>query len=489
MPTDRPNILFILSDDQGPWAMRCAGNGEIITPNLDALAAAGVRFENFFCTSPVCSPARASLLTGRMPSAHGIHDWLRSGNLAQRPGIPVFGSDDKAIEYLAGMTGYTDVLAANGYTCGISGKWHLGDSIHPQKGFAYWFVIPYGGSNYNDPPVIYEGRLWQEPGYLTDIITDGALRFLDSQASSAQPFYLSVHYTSPHSPWEKGQHPEKVTDLYRGCDFSTCPDGPPHPWQINSAPRGVGEKRIELLTGYFAAVTAMDANIGRILARLDALGLRRNTIVMFGGDNGMNMGHHGVWGKGNGTFPLNMYDTSVKVPFLVSWPGRIAPGRVCPHLLSQYDAMPTILDAAGVRYTAPDLLPGRSFAPYLLGQPYTQSDDVVVFDEYGPVRMIRDRRWKYVHRYPYGPNELFDLANDPNEETNLAAEPGQQTRIGELRARLEDWFLRHSNPELDGARHAVFGKGQIDRVGRLARGATSFAGDWWHIDAQGQRQA
>ncbi len=288
-----------------------------------------MRFDNFFCASPVCSPARASLLTGRMPSAHGIHDWLRRGNLPVQPGLPVFAGDDCAIEYLQGMRAYTETLAENGYRCGISGKWHLGDSLQPQKGFSYWNVFPYGGSNhYFNPVMIRDGQAQIVQGYLTDIITDGALRFLDEAGPGEQPFYLSVHYTAPHSPWEQGQHPTELTDLYADCPFETCPEEPCHPYQINSAPRGTGQKRRELLTGYYAAITGLDRGVGAILRRLEELGLRENTLVIFGGDNGMNMGHHGIWGKGNGTFPQNMYDTSVKVPFLMSWPGHLPQGVV-----------------------------------------------------------------------------------------------------------------------------------------------------------------
>ena len=125
----RPNVIVILSDDQGPWAAGCYGNPEIRTPNIDRLAATRMRFDRFFVATPVCSPSRATLLTGRIPSQHGVHDWLRGGNV-----------DPGAIRYLEGEVAYTDVLARHGYTCGLSGKWHLGDSLHPQHAFTDWFA-------------------------------------------------------------------------------------------------------------------------------------------------------------------------------------------------------------------------------------------------------------------------------------------------------------------------------------------------------------
>lgn len=498
----RPNILFILTDDQGAWALGCAGNPEIQTPNLDRLAAGGIRFDNFFCASPVCSPARASILTGRIPSQHGIHDWLYKGNLARAeaesraaPGDGVnrmggfFAGDDRAIEYLAGLRGYSDYLAESGYACGMVGKWHLGDSLRPQKGFSFWRVIPYGGSDYNHSAWIVDGELREDSGYITDTITAQALEFLDSRVGQSAPFYLSVHYTAPHSPWEAGQHPPELTGLYAGCPFETCPTSPElHPWQINSAPRGRGERRRELLTGYYAAISGVDRGVGRLLARLEDLGLRENTLVIFSGDNGMNMGHHGIWGKGNGTFPMNLYDTSIKVPFLMSQPGRLPAGWVDGHLLSHYDLFPTLLDYLEIPHREENL-PGTSFSPLLRGLGLPGRDHVVVFDEYGPVRCIRTREWKYIHRYPYGPHELYDLVNDPGEERNLAEDPARAGRAAEMRAGLEDWFLRYTDPALDGVREAVTGKGQIEQVGIAGAGRPAFDQGWYFIDADGKRRS
>ena len=489
MNPDRLNVVFVLTDDQGYWAMGCAGNDEVETPNLDRLATMGMRFDNFFCASPVCSPARASILTGRIPSQHGVHDWLRKGNMISTKTPGLGWGDDREIAYLKGLTGYTDVLAENGYVCGISGKWHLGDSIEPQKGFSYWHLFPYGGGDYHNAYIIRNGSIERDPRYLTDVITEGGLRFLDQQADSDAPFYLSVHYTAPHSPWHEGQHPESLVSRYEDCPFETCPIVPGgHLWQINSAPRGKGEKRRELLSGYYGAITGLDRGVGQILDRLESMGVMENTLILFTSDNGMNMGHHGIWGKGNGTFPQNMYDTSVKVPMLIASPGHLPEGVVVDALLSHYDIMPTLLDYLGFEVSDAETLPGRSFAGYLQGNPEPVRDEVVVFDEYGPVRMIRTQTWKYVHRYPYGPHELYHLADDPGETHNLIDNDAYHDRIVDMRARLRAWFAQYVDPDRDGTKEPVTGKGQVERVGSAGQGRRAFEDDWWYIDEDCNRR-
>ena len=457
MKQTHPNVLFILSDDQGVWSLGCYGNQEIHTPNLDRLAAQGMRFENFFCTSPVCSPARASILTGKMPSQHGIHDYLCGGN---------GGCGQEAIEYLREHRGYTDVLAENGYDCALSGKWHLGDGRRPQKGFSHWYAHQKGGGPYYNAPMFRNGQPVTEPGYITDVITDEALDYLQRR-DSGKPFYLSVHYTAPHSPWV-GCHPQQYLDLYADCPFNSCPQGEPHPWANVDVLPAYKDPRPNL-QGYFAAVTAMDANIGRLLDYLDEKGLAEDTLVCFMSDNGFNCGHHGIWGKGNGTYPLNLYDSSVKVPFLLRQPGRIAPGQVCTMALSAYDFMPTLLDYVGLAQPQDDSLPGRSFVPLLEGgiQP---GRPVVVYDEYGPARMIRTDDYKLIYRYPYGPHELYSLRDDPGECRNLVDDPAYQETATQLKRTLEQWFARYTDPRVDGVREPVLGGGQRDWAGSLGKG-------------------
>lgn len=454
---NRPNVLFILSDDQGAWAMRCAGNADIITPSLDAIAASGIRFTDFFCTSPVCSPARASLMTGEIPSRHGVHDWLRDGNMGA-----------KAIDYLEAFPLLTDPAARAGWRCALIGKWHLGASDQPREGYVEWFAHQSGMSPYYDAPMVEESKPVTVARYLTDELTDRALAFVSRENERDEPFWLNLNYTAPHYPWIDS-HPREYTDLYADCRFGSNPQGePPHPHSATGNPatdQGFLRPR-ESLIGYYAATTAMDAGIGRVLAHLDALRLTGSTLVIFMSDNGMNCGHHGIWGKGNGTRPQNMYDTSVKVPCLFSQPGRIAPS-VRHDLLSGYDLFPTLLDYLGVADPKAASRPGRSFRGTLEGEAPTaaQNDrDVVVYDEYGPVRMVRTREWKYVHRFPGGPHELYHLAGDPRERIDLIDDPASAPMRDALRGRLDAWFARYVDPPVDGAHAYITGCGQLDKV-------------------------
>lgn len=468
----RPNILFILSDDQGPWALGHAGNAEILTPNLDILADTGARLENFFCASPVCSPARATLLTGMVPSRHGVHDFL-AGHEAGSEGV----------DFLAGQPVFTDVLAENGYTLGHIGKWHLGASDKPRSCFDHWFALEGGSSDYHNATV-YRGTGAGMSGggvaarvtvtrYLTDAFAEEAMQFLEKRPRSADPFFLALNFTAPHKPWT-GQHPERFVRLYEDCAFLSCPQEDQHPWQAMKNGRAIaGEPETRsALIGYFAAVSAMDEAIGRVLGRLQDLGLTEDTLVLFSSDNGFNCGHHGFWGKGNGTLPLNLYDTSVKVPAIFSQPGRIPSGRILQDLLSAYDIAATLLDLAGLDPAGFEQGPGRSFADLLLGREVRdEQHPVVVFDEYGPARMIRTRDWKYVHRYPLGPHELYDLRNDPGERNNEVGNPTHTERIADLRRTMHSWFSRHAAAQLDGSFLPVSGGGQSGLVGEDPLGA------------------
>lgn len=487
MEYTRPNVILILTDDQGYWSLGCTGNKEIRTPNIDALARTGVRLDNFFCVSPVCSPARASLLTGRIPSQHGVLDWLRNGHGE--------AAADTPIEYLSGMTGYTDLLAQAGYTCGISGKWHMGATGYPQKSYSHWFVTLGGSGTYHDAEVYHGTQRIKTSGYLTDVITDDALDFIDACCDRASPFYLNLSYTAPHSP-HVDQHKDEYVRYYaENCTFSDVPQDPRSPGSIQM-PHDIAysltfaskEREYltlrDLLSGYYAAVQGVDDSVGRIVGKLQQRGILDNTVIIFTSDNGFNCGQHGIWGKGNCTMPLNLFDTSVKVPCIMNYPGHFQEGFVSDSLLSAYDFMPTLLELLGIENPEADKLPGRSFLPILLsGSTEEYHEAVTVFDEYGPNRMIRTKQWKYIHRYPYGPHELYDLEHDSREQFNLLQENrffhyGPKfiaQKQEEMKKMLDEWFIRYTDPAMDGRLEPVCGRGQLCRVGQAAEGKLTFS--------------
>lgn len=481
MQKKRPNIVFILSDDQGEWALHCSGTRALYTPNIDHLALEGARFNHFYCASPVCSPARASLLTGQLPSAHGVMDWLSGGNLrkadfeAQAKENPYghYQEETEPITFLEGKKTYTDYLFEAGYELALSGKWHLGNSLEPQHGFSKWFTIGQGGCHYYHPDLVEEGTIKVEHGtYVTEAFTDKALEFLDELAEGARegrPFYLGLHYTAPHDPWGEEHHPAKWIDHYKECDFREIPDEKDHP-DLQTGPVYGTAKRAENLTGYFAAISKMDEEIGRILRALDEKGLMEDTLIIFTSDNGMCMGHHGVWGKGNATAPFNLYEESVKVPFIISWKGHLPGGRVVYDMVSAYDLFPTILELCGIKEREEDrrLRPGKSFAGLLLeeqGKGERGERPVVIYSEYGPARMIRKGPCKYIQRLGEGEeDELYDLGKDPLERRSRIHDPEYQHKIKELRGLMDDWFEAYALPGAEKAARKVDGMGQKERL-------------------------
>ena len=453
----KPNIIFILSDDQGPWAVGYAGNDEVKTPNIDNLARMGISFTNCYCTSPVCSPARASLLTGTIPSNHGIHDWLKESEYPE-----------KGISYLAEQIGYTDYLNENGYVCGISGKWHLGNSILPQHGFSHWYVHQKGGGDYYHAPMIRNGQPTIEDGYITDLITDDSLAFMGKQIDHPNPFYAAIHYTAPHAPWIN-QHPKEYVQLYDDCLFETCPQETKHPWarfskDPNAIPESVLHDPKEHLKGYYGSISAMDDNIGRILKFVEHEGLVESTLICFMSDNGFSCGQHGFWGKGNGTYPLNMYESSVKVPALMCQPGRIPAGVVENSMVAQYDFMPTLLNYVKIPYED-EGKPGRDLGKLIQGKSEGIDDRAIIIHcEYGPVRMIRTNRWKFIQRYPDGPDELYDMEYDPKERCNLCNDPDKNETLESLKEQMNQWFDRYMSPGTDGKYLPVYGEGQLHKI-------------------------
>lgn len=443
MTSPQPNIVLFLTDDHGAWAAGCYGNREIHSPNLDRLAARGVRFANAYTPSPVCSPARACLMTGRTPSQVGIHDWLQEA-------IAEIGEHD----WLVDETTLPELLNRSGYRCGLSGKWHLGQSHKTPRGFDWCFGLPGWQGRHNGAYTYHlNGEQVEIAGNKSRLITDHALHFLE-ESKEDQPFFLNVGYIATHSPYADAEHEPDVVALYRDADFDEIPSYRPHPWHRNEGLAGGFRPSEEDLTsryrGYYAAVSEIDREVGRILDWLDERGLSENTLVIYTSDHGCALGHQGFWGKGNSTRPLNMYDVSLRVPLIASWPGRIPTGEVCDRHVDHYDTYQSILTASGERSSPSADEPGREWLSLIEGAANDWDD--TRFGEYGDLRMIRTPEAKLVLRYPHGPYDLFDLLDDGDESLNRAGWDEYRDLQEELSHKLEAWYTGFESAEKTGLR-------------------------------------
>ena len=431
--SQRPNIVLFLTDDHGAWALGCAGHPEIRTPNLDRLASGGVRFTDATTPCPVCSPARACLMTGRTPSQHGIHDWLGPEQSEER-------------DWLANEQTLPEFLHDAGYWTALSGKWHLGSPWTTPRGFDRCFSF---GSQY---PHIGNIRCHRDDerlelqGNRGDIITDEALAMLRDRPAD-KPFFLNVGYVATHSPYQEEAHDPAIVETYRDATFEGMPrDTPPHPWHKNEGLAGGDLHNQEAIKsrwrGYFAAVTQIDRDVGRLLDWLETEGLAENTLVVYTSDHGCALGHQGFWGKGNSTRPLNMYEVSLQVPLLARGPmPGWNDGLVRETSVDQYDLFQTLLHAADVKPPTGRDYPGDSFLDPAWQRPGPR------FGEYGDLRMIRTDRHKLVHQH-WNPaaSELFDLQEDPHERSPLDDPPLRDRLLAQLQA----WYAEHEDPAKSG---------------------------------------
>ena len=472
-PGERWNLIAIVTDDQAEWAVRCYGNDEIVTPNMDRLAREGARFTHAFSASGVCTPSRVAHLTGLFPIHVGLTDVpYRDPREGLPPGVPT----------------WPRVLQQNGYRTGLVGKWHLGRAPehHPTNfGLDYFFGF-LGGSNRPQNPILSrDGKTVEVKGYTPDIFVDDAMRFIERNRS--RPFALMLHFRAPHAP----HLPVPQADLkpYAGLD-ATVPMVDPAVARLDddqepADPEAIalhGKLLKEKMVTYYASVHSVDRNLGRLLQQLDDLDLTRKTIVVFTSDHGYMFGHRGMKGKGaaqpirnhtlaEDVFFVNMYDESFQVPLIIRWPGVVEGGSVIDELVSNVDFFPTFLGMLGIPVPEGLSLQGQDFSPLLRGEDVSWRD--VIFAEYTPqqigvvefIRMVRTKKWKLVRRYLNpGGNQLFDLENDPGEIHNLyyvdrtlwraAVEQGRsvehphQEIIAELQARMTEWQESTNDPAL-----------------------------------------
>ena len=440
----RPNILLFVTDDHGQWLQGCYGNSEVHTPNLDRLARRGVRMTNACTPSPVCSPARASLFTGRFPSQHGIHDWIEESTRAY------------ASPWLEGQTLISELLKEAGYHTGLVGKWHCGFEREPRPGFDRWFsywVNQYphrGDQQFSD-----QGRQVTETGQQSPLLTRRAIDFLAehraTEGRNGAPFFLVVGYVDTHGPHKDA--PDDLVAQYADATFRDIPREDVAPCHgkpgatVNKDPDIENAKRRE----YYAAASSIDREVGRLIADLEAHGDLDHTLVVYTGDHGLNAGHHGVWEKGNITVPQNFLDESIRVACTVSWPaGGVIQGITSDAPVNHCDLHATLLDAAGVT-VAPDRAarinsPGRSYLRQLRGESVSDWRDAQIC-EYGNARMIRTNDYKLILRYPFDgvtdPHELYDLRADPRETVNRFGDASLATVTADLTDRLNAFFRQY----------------------------------------------
>ena len=436
-PASRPNIVFILCDDLRPDALGCYGAKHVKTPHIDALAARGVRFQNAFCTTSLCSPSRASLLTGLYAHRHGVRD-----NFTELP------------EKLPHWPGQ---LRSEGYATAYIGKWHMGENNDaPRPGFD-WFVTHKGQGKYFDTEWNVNGLRRETPqGYYTHVVTDYAIDWLKQQRG--KPWVACIGQKAPHSfyfPEEKYKHTfDDVRVPYPASAF-TLEDkpawirqrlrtwhgiyGPLFEWRKNfSDDRPEAVKDFEnMVRAYWGTVLSVDDSVGRLVAYLRESGELDNTLIVFMGDNGLLEGEHGMVDK------RTMHEPSIRIPLIACGPGLPA-GNVVDEQVLTIDVAPSLLDLCG----APPLgdIQGKSWKKLAAaGDPAWRKAWFYEYNyekqfPYTPnIRGIRTEHWKFI-RYPHGDGspdkhlpELYNLVDDPGELHNLAAAPAHAA----VRARLE----------------------------------------------------
>lgn len=427
---ERPNILFIYTDDQAPWALGKSGDPNASTPNLDQLAAEGMYLKRSFTVTPVCSPSRVELWTSRYGSEMGITDWIKpqgrffKDNPQDQPGID------------PNLPNVAKTLKSAGYQTALVGKYHLGErpECHPTKiGFDYFMGFLEGGTTPENPSLEKDGEIQKFEGLTVDILTEDALEWMKFATTSESPFFLSLHFRAPHTKWLPVA-PEDWAP-FEGMDPELAhPDYP-----------GLDRVRAErMMREYLASVRGVDRNVGRLLGALDDLGIAENTVVVYTSDHGYSMAHNGIWHKGNGHWLLkkemmppgtetvpsgqrpNLYDNSVLVPTLVRWPGKVAAGSVCENTVSNLDWYPTLAEIGGAKLGEDVLVRGQSIVRLLRGETPIGWDDEI-FLQYSTkhqsqthMRGWRSPEFKLIRDFlNTGRDEFYDLTADPEETTNL----------------------------------------------------------------------
>jgi arylsulfatase A-like enzyme len=403
-----PNVVLILTDDQGYGELGCHGNKIIQTPQLDKLHGQSVRFTNFH-VDPTCSPTRSALMTGRYSSRTGVWHTVMGRSLLRKDEVTM-----------------ADVFAASGYRAGIFGKWHLGDNYpyRPQdRGFQEVLTLGGGaigntpdfwGNNYFDDTLRHNGKLEKYKGYCTDVFFGAALQFIEQNKD--RPFFAYIPCNAPHSPWNVA---DKYSKPYRD--------------------KGVPDARAR----FYGMITNIDENVGRLLARLKEVGLEENTIVIFMTDNGTAGGYTEKTGEGYNAGMRGIkgseYEGGHRVPCFFRWPGHFESGRDRAPVTAHVDILPTLIDLCGLQKPDKVVFDGASLRPLLTGKGDWPTRTLLVHsqridhpEKWRKCAVMTDR-WRLING-----KELYDLAADPGQKQDVA---GQNAAVAaELRTAYERWW-------------------------------------------------
>ena len=459
MSARKPNILLIFVDNHPANMLGCYGNDEIFSPHLDQLASEGVLFRNAFCPNSMCSPCRASVLTGLMPSQHGIHTWLDDDIMDQWP---------ENYSAIAEFETLPEKLAEAGYHTALIGKYHLGFADKPQNGFKHWVAMLKGtmdsfyGVEVND-----NGRLEIAEEHSVDYFTNKAVEFLEDHADQDEPFFLFLTYNAPYGEMYEDEPEHRYSHLYAELPMDSVPREGVCPelidwvllrkekmpdydfdWykQLPEMPNN-----LFYIRQFYSQVSMVDDGVGRVIAKLEEKGVLDDTLVIYTSDHGLSNGQYGFWGHGEDTWPSNMHRPANNIPLIIRYPDFRGPVRQVEDLVGTTDIFATILDFAGCKLESREPVSGMSLCSLLRGESGDFRDEV--FMEQEETRAIRTSRWLFMRRientnYDFK-HELYDLVNDPDERKNLSQDPEYADVVAELSTRLDEFFTEYSNPRWD----------------------------------------
>lgn len=435
------NVIFILSDDHRYDFMGCVkGHPDFLeTPNLDFLAEQGAHLVNAFVSTSLCSPSRASILTGQYMHHHRVVD-------NQRPVPP-------------GTTFFPQYLQKSGYTTAFIGKWHMGhEHDKPRPGFDHWVSFP-GQGTYFDPTLNINGRRQTIQGYTTDVLAEQAVQWIRSQADRDRPFFMylsfkAVHYPFQPAPRHLGRYDDQPIDYPETMARTERNYRTQSHWirERRNSIHGIDHMETgpfdkdpvpnfdELYHRYCETVHGLDENVGRVLDCIQDQGLGDRTLVIYMGDNGFELGEHGFYDK------RDAFEHSMRVPMLAWAPGLIPPGRKVTEMIQNIDVAPTILEACRVPLPPQAKVDGRSFLPLVRGESTPWRDHILYeyhwewnFPATPTLFAIRTQRFKYIYYHGIWDDDgFYDLETDPIERHNLIHVPAYQEQIEGLKRQLFD---------------------------------------------------